>query len=327
MYTFKSEIPMKKVVIVGPGGIGGTIAAILAHKGACEVTIVGRSGAHMEAIRRDGLRIIGLQEFTVPIEAIDDPKQIQACDVLIFSMKAQDMQTALERTAHIQVHDAVFSLQNGVIKDDLLVEVFGKEKVIGALSVIASGRPESGVINWTFDGGTQFGELDGHPSKRVDYLTKLFQQAGFDAIATDGILSATWTKVVGWIPIGLLGTLSRQKNAGILSNKLLAIELVEMVRELNALAATRGISLINFGPYQVKTWCEGTLDEAVADVMINPLTKSPSTHSALQDILKGQPTEFKACVGPMIEEAHHKGVAMPRTQAMYAALMGLEATL
>jgi 2-dehydropantoate 2-reductase len=318
---------MKKMIIVGPGGIGGTIAGVLAREGGCHVTVGGRPGAHIDAIREKGLRVTGLQDFTVPLDAVDDLSSIRECDILLYTMKAQDMAAALESTAHIQVNDAVFSLQNGVVKDDLLADVFGKEKVLGALSVIASGRPEPGVINWAYDGGTQFGEMDGSPSERVDYMTDLFTQAGLDARATDTVLSATWTKVIGWIPIGLLGTLSRQKNAGILSHPLLATELVHMIRELNALAALRNIPMLNFGPYQVKTWCEGTVEEAVENVMTSSLTTSTSTHSALTDILNGRPTEFKACVGPMIEEARKKGIPMPRTEVMYATLMGLEETL
>ena len=318
---------MKEIVIVGPGGIGGTIAGVLARKNTCRVTVAGRPGPHIEAIQKNGLRVIGLAEFTVPIEAIDNLKLIEACDVLIFAMKAQDMQTALAASAHIDVREAVISLQNGVMKDDLLADAFGQEKVLGALSVIASGRPEPGMINWTFDGGTHFGALDGRPSARVDELVALFLEAGLDARATDEVLSYTWTKVVGWIPIGLLATLSRQNNAGVLGTRILAMELVRMIRELKALADLKHIPMINFGPYQMKTWCEGTVEEAVEHVMTSPLTRSNSTHSALQDIQKGRKTEFEACVAPLIEEAEKQGVTIPRTQAMYAALMGLEATL
>ena len=58
---------MKKLLIVGPGGLGGTIAALLARKGECDVTVVGRPGAHIDTIQRQrALRLTGLQEFTLP---------------------------------------------------------------------------------------------------------------------------------------------------------------------------------------------------------------------------------------------------------------------
>ena len=318
---------MKKLVIVGPGGLGGTIAGLLAQKGECDVTIVGRPGAHIDTIQRKGLRLTGRKEFTVQIDATDDAESVRECDSLIYTVKAQDTEAVLTMTKHIQVRDFVASLQNGVIKDDILARAFGKEKVLGALAIVAGERPAPGVVNWTYDGGTQFGELDGQPSGRVDEIVNLFQGAGLITQSSDAILSATWSKMVGWIPIGLLATLSRQNNAGVMSNGQLATEYVGMVRELQALAAAKGISLTDLGPYHVKTWCQGTADEAIEKVLTSPLAGSQSTHSALQDIQKGLPTEFQACVGPMLEEARAHSIPMQRIQVMYATLMGLEETL
>ena len=319
---------MKKLLIVGPGGLGGTIAALLARTGECDVTVVGRPGAHIDTIQRQrALRLTGLQEFTVQIDATDDPKGIRECDILIYTVKAQDTEAALTMTGHIQVRDFVASLQNGAVKDELLVNVFGSEKVLGGLAVVAGERPTPGMVNWTYDGGTQFGELDGGTSERVDEIVNLFQNAGLITQSSDAILSATWSKMVGWIPIGLLATLSRQSNAGVFSNRQLAPEYLGMVRELQALAAAKEIPLIDLGPYHVKTWCQGTAEEAIEKVLTSPLSGSQSTHSALQDIQKGIPTEFQACVGPILEEAQVLSIPMQRVQIMYATLMGLEDTL
>ena len=319
---------MKKIVIVGPGGLGGTIAALLARKGECDVTVMGRPGAHIHTIQSQrALRLTGLQEFTVQIEATDAPKDIRECDILIYTVKAQDTQAALAITEHIEVRDFATSLQNGVVKDKLLVDVFEKEKVLGGLAIVAGERPTPGVVNWTFDGGTQFGELDGGTSGRVDEIVGLFQRAGLITQASDAILSATWSKMVGWIPIGLLATLSRRNNAGVMSNRQLVTEYIGMVRELQALAAAKEIPLIDLGPYHVKTWCEGTAEEAIEKVLTSPLAGSQSTHSALQDIQKGIPTEFQACVGPILEEAQERSISMQRVRIMYATLMGLEDTL
>ena len=244
---------MKKLVIVGPGGLGGTVAALLARKGECQVTVIGRPGAHIDAIRSNGLRIEGREPFTAQIDATDNAQSIWECDALIFSVKAQDTQAALGDTRHIQVHDFVASLQNGVIKDDLLAGTFAKKKVLGALAVIAGQCPQPGVVNWTYDGGTQFGELDGQSSGRVEWIVDLFQQSGLIAQSSDAILSAIWSKTVGWVPLGLLATLSRQSNAGIFSNRRLATEYVGMVREFSALAASKGIRLIDLDNESVRT--------------------------------------------------------------------------
>lgn len=155
----------------------------------------------------------------------------------------------------------------------------------------------------------------------------LFQQSGLVARSSDAIVSAIWSKTVGWVPLGLLSTLSRQGNAAVFSNRRLATEYVGMVRELGALAASKGISLIDLGPYPVNTWNEGSVENAVKHLMTSPLAKSQTIHSALQDIQRGCATEYSACVGPMIEDANKTSVPMRAVQVLYAALMGLEQTM
>ena len=151
---------MKNVVIVGPGGIGGTFAALLTRCGECHITVLGRPGAHVEAMREHGLRLEGLGSFVVPVEVLDDPARIESCDVMIYAVKAQDSEDTLAATAHVEVRDFATSIQNGVVKDDLLVGAFGRSKVIGALAVVAGERSAPGVIRWTYAGGTRFGRLE-----------------------------------------------------------------------------------------------------------------------------------------------------------------------
>ena len=318
---------MKKLVVVGPGGIGGTIAALLARTGACEVTVIGRPGTHINVIREDGLRLTGLEEFTVHIDATDDAESIRECDILIYAMRAQDTQAALAMTAHIHVREFAASLQNGVLKDEELAEVFSREQVVGALAVVAGERPAPGVVKWTLDAGTLFGELNGQSSDRVDGIVDIFNGAGLNTQASNEIVSATWSKMVGWTPAGLLGALSRQNNAGVFSNKLLAAEYIGMVRELSALAAARDIPLIDFGPFHIQTWCRGDANEAIEKVLASSLASSQSTNSALQAIHKGQTTEFRACLGPLLEDAIRHKIPMTRVQLLYSTLMGLEETL
>ena len=300
------------------------MAALLARKSECEVTVLGRPGAHLDTIRKEGLRVNGMAEFTVELDAQDDAARIGACDVLVFAVKGQHSTEAIESAGGIEVREGVLSVQNGVAKDDLLAEAFGKDRVIGAVSAMAGERPQPGRVTWTDDCGTRFGELDGERSKRVDSLVDLFQRAGMNVERSDSILSATWAKTIGWVPLGLIATLSRRKNGTIFSSPTLARSIVTMVRELGALAEAKGIPLLNMGAYRVKTWCQGTLEEAVESARSSPLASTASTHSALQDIRRGQRTEFGACVGPMIEDAERRGIAMPAVRVMYSTLMALE---
>ena len=281
----------------------------------------------MDAIRKRGIRVSGLKELSVPLEFADEANPVAECDVIIYATKAQHTTAALEQTTGIKVREFVASIQNGVIKDDELAGAFGREKVVGAIAMVAGARTEPGTISFNYDGGTFLGELDGGSSERVESFVSLCEESGLVANAVDDIVAASWTKMVGWIPVGLLASLTRCDNATILSNELLAKEFVGMMRELNGLAVAKGVRLMDIGPYSSRSWCHGEIDEAVKDVMSSPLTSSQSTHSALQDVKKGSPTEFEACVQPMIEEASRLGIPLCGTQLLYATLKGLEASL
>src|SRR5256885_7926367 len=80
--------------IIGAGAVGGYYGALLSRSG-CDVSFVAR-GAHLEAIRRDGLRIAGaVGDFTVHVKAESDPHRVGPVDVVIFTVKTYDNHTAL----------------------------------------------------------------------------------------------------------------------------------------------------------------------------------------------------------------------------------------
>ena len=317
----------KEILIVGPGGLGGVLAAMLAANTSCSVRIMGRPGPHLEAVRNHGMQISGLTELSVPLDIVDQGNPVVECDIIIYAIKAQHTQAALAATKDIHVREFVASVQNGVIKDDELTASFGSTKVVGSVAMVAGARTEPGTISFNYDGGTYLGEFDGSSSSRVDSFVSLCEQAGLTSMAVDDIVGASWSKMVGWIPVGMLAALTRCDNATILSNELLATEFVAIVRELNNLAEAKGAKLIDIGPYSSRTWCHVSLNEAIRDVMASPLTASQSTHSALQDITKGVCTEFDACVKPMIDEAANLEIPLVRTQLLYSTLMGLEQSL
>ena len=64
-----------RIAIMGAGGIGGCLGAHLARAGN-NVTLIAR-GAHLEAIRQNGLRLKSQNgDFTVDAAATDDPSQV-----------------------------------------------------------------------------------------------------------------------------------------------------------------------------------------------------------------------------------------------------------
>ncbi|HQR72601.1 MAG TPA: 2-dehydropantoate 2-reductase N-terminal domain-containing protein, partial [Burkholderiaceae bacterium] len=78
-----------RVAVVGAGSIGAVIGARLAAFGH-EVVLIAR-GAHLAAIRRDGLRLVdhvGSASGVYRLAASDDPSQFGAQDLVVIGLKA-----------------------------------------------------------------------------------------------------------------------------------------------------------------------------------------------------------------------------------------------
>jgi 2-dehydropantoate 2-reductase len=79
---------MRRILIVGCGAMGGIIAAHLQRVAA--VTVLDVNAAHVDAIRRDGLRVEGPDPRTVPLPAVISADELAGAsfDAVIFLTKS-----------------------------------------------------------------------------------------------------------------------------------------------------------------------------------------------------------------------------------------------
>jgi len=187
-----------RIAVIGAGGVGGAFGAALAKAGA-DVTFVAR-GAHLDAMRQNGLRVQGGRGETLiaPCQATDDPATIGPVDIVMFCVKLWDVESAGERIKPLVGADtAVIPFQNGIDAADRLVPILGAGAVMGGVAQISATISAPGVITQT---GTfmrlVFGELAGGRSARGDAFLALCKQAGFDATHSANILTDIWMKFI-----------------------------------------------------------------------------------------------------------------------------------
>jgi 2-dehydropantoate 2-reductase len=92
----KKNMQNIKYLIVGTGGVGGSIAAMLALDGK-DVTCIAR-GAHLEAMRNNGLKFIsGLKgNQTIPIKACTAEEYEDKADVILVSVKGYSLDSIID---------------------------------------------------------------------------------------------------------------------------------------------------------------------------------------------------------------------------------------
>src|SRR4051812_6244257 len=196
-----------RIAMMGSGGVGGFFGGRLAHAG-YDVTFIAR-GAHLEAMRTRGLSIAstGYGEIHIPqVKATDDPASVGAVDVVVLSVKLWDTEMAARAIAPmVGPQTGVLSLQNGVVKDDILRRFYSPAQVMGGVGYVATYISKPGVIHQT---GTMqrivVGEYDGSTSARARFLHEALRKSGVTADLSGDIRRALWEKYV--FLVGLSGT-------------------------------------------------------------------------------------------------------------------------
>jgi 2-dehydropantoate 2-reductase len=131
-----------RIAVLGPGGVGGLLAGVLADSGS-EVTVVARPST-AETINADGLRVssVTFGELTAnppAVSLLEEP-----VDALIVATKADGLDAALER---IQVQpEVVLPLLNGLDHLAVLRRRFGRDTVLAGTIRVEADRPQPGVI-------------------------------------------------------------------------------------------------------------------------------------------------------------------------------------
>ncbi|MEX2295791.1 MAG: 2-dehydropantoate 2-reductase [Dongiaceae bacterium] len=312
-----------KICIYGAGSIGGLLGARLAHKGNHEVTLIAR-GAHLEAIRRSGLKLITDEETIVARPAAtDDPKQAGPQDVVIVAVKAPAVAGIAEAMQPLLGPDtAVLTAMNGVPwwyfhgldgpwrdrrirsldPNGRLERLIETRRVIGCVVYPAAEIAEPGVIRHGYGNRFMLGEPDGSRSERIGALSAALNDADFKAPVRPKIRDDIWVKLWGNLsfnPVSILthGTLVQiARDPG--TNAVIRRMMEESQRVAEALGVSFGVDI------------ETRIGWA-ADV-------GEHKSSMLQDLENGKAMEIDALLTAVVEMGDMVGIETPLLDTILA---------
>ncbi|MGZ4838667.1 MAG: 2-dehydropantoate 2-reductase [Terriglobales bacterium] len=302
-----------KIAVYGVGGVGGYFGAVLARAGN-SVSLVAR-GEHLKAIRAGGLRIqTPKEEFTIkPAAASDNPADIGPVDSVIVGVKAWQVPDAARAMRPLlKSGTRVVPLQNGVEAIDQLVEVLGREHVLGGLCRVIASIAAPGVIKiGGLEPAVVLGEVDGSVlNGNAKALLDAFHAAGVNVKATPDIQAALWEKLLFISSISGVGAVSRA-NAGEMRQTRPTRELVQrMMEEVAAVARKRGVRLAD--------------DIVARNLAFIDSIPAEGTASMQRDIMNGRPSELEAIIGSVVRLGRAAAVAVSAMEFTYAALLPQE---
>ena len=307
-----------RFAILGAGALGTILGAHLSRAGH-EVVMIAR-GDRARVLQRQGLVLNGLSDIKARPNVIDDPSKLVDTDTLIVATKAIDSARSLEAIKHLRLETA-FSVQNGVLKNELLASVFGYSRVLGAMADFSGELLANGEVKFTRNVCLHLGEEKGGSSTRAEAMAALIDAAGVRSESASNIRTREWSKFAGWIAQFPLAVLTRQITWKFLMDERSAMVIVRIVREAAALAAAMKIELTDVPPLPVPSIAHGSDAQAidiVKGIGQKFLDTSPEHRmSAQQDVLRGSRLEYEETLGYALEKAREHGVPMPTLEVCY----------
>ncbi|MBO0764562.1 MAG: 2-dehydropantoate 2-reductase [Hyphomicrobiaceae bacterium] len=296
------------ITIMGSGGVGGYFGARLLAAGN-DVTFVAR-GAHLDAMRRNGLRLdseLGSLDLD-SVKVAADAREIDSADVVIFTVKMRDTESAAESLRDLAAKGAtIFTFQNGVESGARICAIVGPDKVVEGAARIATHIAEPGVIKQIGNFAVlEFGEADGRASARVSAFHAACAGAGIAAKVSSNIARTIWGKFAMLAPLSGLTALTRGPIGPVRSNPKSRALLEAAVAEAVAL----GMAL--------KTGLEP--EDAGHTMKVIDALPADMTASMCHDLLAGKPIEVEGLSGAVARLAEAHGIPAP-THAFIAAAL------
>ena len=285
-------------------------AAHLARKGEVEVWAYDVWKDHVDAIRKNGLRLSGAADFTVKLNATSNASELPRCDYGIVATKAIHTKGAMAQVARaFDENSAVCSVQNGVGNEELIAD---HVKYVIRGTTFPAGHPIApGHIGFDIKGDTWIGPFEPTktPMSMVEELARLITCSGMNVIPLKDARGAQWTKLIfnaSTNPIGALtllhhGAATRLPHTGELFN--------DLISEGESVAKALGIEL-----------------HGDPRALVQKGANAPGKHRAsmLQDVLAKRQTEVDFMNGAIVTWGEKTGIPTPLNKAVWQLIKGLE---
>lgn len=298
--------------VLGAGAMGSIVGAHLTRAGH-SVAMLARA-ARATQLEEHGITIRGLAEFTTAVRTVREPALLHSADTLIVATKTPGTMQALAALRHADF-GVTLSIQNGPLKNEILTEVFGAARVLGALADTSGELLSDGAVLFTRNVNILVGELGGGESARAQRLARALDIAGVRAAATPEIVTLEWSKFCCWVGLMALAVSTRALTWKYLSDPDSALLLVRLVREMGRLAQALGIGLSDRAILPTATLCAVNEEQAVAIILRSGaqyrLSAPEHRMSALQDVQAGRPLEVNETLGYALEKARALKLELP----------------
>ena len=289
-----------RFAVLGPGGIGGLLTALLARAGNPVEVLASEASARVIAAR--GLRLESGLFGDFHVEVQTSTRLDHEVDACLVAVKNTQLVDALERLpTHAVGRALVIPFLNGIDHVEMLRARYGPDAVAAGTIRVETARAEPGLIRHT----SPFVKVElassAATAERLAPVAAALRDAGLDLRVRDDEAAMLWDKLSLLAPLALLTTHERA-GAGVIRTRRRE-DLVAVVSEVAAVAGSEGVGID-------------------AEAVVRLLDSLPETmESSMQrDQAAGQQLEIDAIGGVVVRRAARGGIPVPVIARLVAEL-------
>lgn len=289
---------IKKVILCGLGAIGTIYADKLEKYDAKNFKVL-VDEARLERYKKNPIKFNGRQlnfDYILPSE-----ENFKA-DLIILATKFAGLKDAIKNIKNFVKEDTVIlSLLNGVTSEDIIADVYGKDKMlysyfIGHSSVRCGNSVTHDDVNTIVFGA------ENNLGENVVAVKNFFDKVGINYKIPDDIKRSMWLKFMLNVSANQPTAILRMTFGDMFENTHFMKFAESIMREVQSVAKAEGVQNT-----------ETMVDEALKHLMT--MTPEGKT-SMLQDVEAGRKTEVDMFAGTVIELGKKHGIPTPYNKIM-----------
>lgn len=301
-----------KIAVIGIGGVGGYLAAMLASAYQ-DVTLVAR-GKRGEAIRKNGLILHSEYqgEMTVrPGKVVENALELEKQDYIFVCVKNYSLEQVCEEMKEaVSDTTIVIPVMNGADPGDRVRRYLGRGIVADSLIYIVAFANEDYSVTQQGDfANLCVGSMHRNPAEQsaAEKAAVLLAGASVDCVAVDDVEREIWRKYILNCAYNVETAYYDQTIGELRRDPVKCMQYETLVKEACRIALAKGVSV------------KQEHVDAIIHRFYHELADN-ATSSLQRDVSTGKPNELETFSGYLLQEAKRLGITLPTTEKMYQEL-------
>ncbi len=318
-----------RACIYGAGSLGTVLGAYISKNGG-QVDLINRNKAHVEAMKKNGAKVVGTVDMTVPVHALTPDEMEGKYDLIILLTKQLYNVEVLQGLVPFMNDDCIVcTLQNG-LPELSVSEVVGEDRTMGCTVAWGATLLEPGVVELTSEPDSMsfgLGRMNGKKDEKLNEV-KAFLEQMCPVEIEDNFMGVRWSKLLINAAFSGMSAVTGKTFGEAAQDKKSRVCVQMLIKECIDVAAAAGIKI---EPVQGKDIVKlldfkGGLKKKISYAVIPLAIKKHALLKAsmLQDLEKGKKTEVDFINGIVCKYGKKYNVATPYNDEVVAIVHGVE---